>query len=190
MTKIAWAASIVAQLMLVASLLRSGRRDAWTAYLVLDLARSAALWNTAGVTYSIVWEAGLLILVLVQFVAVQQNIQRGPWLNSWIYGASALWAWIAALSPVNWPTIRQGMMMTWNGSALICLAVIIGGHSGDVFLRTYYVIHAVLSSLVLASPDPDWAATLGFAQSVLVATLFSAWSLQIIRGRITENEQQ
>lgn len=186
--KAAWACSIVAQALLLAALLRAGRRDWWTAYLGLDLLRSTALWNLAGLPYFYVWSFGLAVLALAQFVAVlDQARTRGPWLASWLYGAMACGAWVVALSPATWPPARQSAMMAWNAESLLCLAVLLGSHSGGVFLRTYYFIQAALSTASLASPTPTWAQTVGFVQCATVSTLFLWWSLKINTRSFSKN---
>lgn len=186
--KAAWGVSMIAQALLLVALLRAGRRDWWTGYLAADLLRSIALWNLTGLAYFYTWSIGLAALALVQFVAVlDQARNRGAWLASWLYGAMACGAWVVALSPSTWPVGRQASQMAWNAQALLCLAVLLGSHSGDWFLRTYYLIHAALSTVSLASPARAWAETVGFVQCATVATLFLWWSLAIIHRRLWQN---
>lgn len=188
--RLSWGASMGTEAFLLAAMLRAGCRDWWVAYLVLDLLRSAALWNLnpMGLAYFYVWSFGLAVLALAQFVAVlDQARTRGPWLASWLYGAMACGAWVVALSPATWPPARQSAMMAWNAESLLCLAVLLGSHSGGVFLRTYYFIQAALSTASLASPTPTWAQTVGFVQCATVSTLFLWWSLKINTRSFSKN---
>lgn len=179
-------ASIAAQVVLVAALWSTGRRDWWLAYLVADLFRSALLLQVGGYTYFWVWAIGQALLLLPQFMAVLSCTRSGEWSYAWLYGALAISAWVVAFSPVAWPLARQAALMAWHIGAMVLLAMLVGSAvTTEFWMRAYYMLQAASSALSLVSPARQWADAIGATHCYLATGIFAGWALATVSHRRT-----
>lgn len=179
--RLAWAASMLAQALLLASTIRASRLDLWTAFLAADLIRSCLLWRFSplSASYYYIWTIGQLPLLLLQIASCASKSERKPGAVTWIYGALACSAWVVAISPIEWPLGRQASIMVWHFGSVVCLSTLVYGQWRDFGMLCYFALQSALSAIALMNTSRVWAEAVGTVQCVSVAVLFSVWALEI-----------
>ena len=179
---LAWATSILAQLVLAVSLWRSGRRDWWLGFLVADLIRSALLLplHGSGRLYYWTWTGTWVILMGIQIAACLERA-AGRWSGWWVGMAASGAFWIAAFTPNNADPYVQFSLMLWQGTAFVCLALLLSAGVRSP-MTYYYGSLAITSSLAQFALSREWSETIRAAQLCGSTIIFAAWAALLPRG--------
>jgi hypothetical protein len=184
--RVAWAASIAAQALLLASLLRGGRRDWWTAYLALDLVRSAVLWPLSGAAYWWAWMLLAPVLLCAQLAAVAgalRNVKMREVIHIGVIAGASCWLYSILLTSDAWPTARRVPLMLQQGATFGCFGALAAplayGEVTDKWMLIYYAFsafHLIASQVTVL--DASWNSL----QLWVVAAVFASWSIKIQWG--------
>lgn len=193
--KVAWAASMLAEALLLAALLRSGRRGWWEAYLGADLARCVVLWPLYG-SPSAYWWAWVITAVIVAVFQIAAALQAVSAVRlrevvhiGLICGVS-VFVWAMLLSDEAWVVARRAPLLFEQAVSFGCAGALLApmayGDATDSRMAAYFVSRAGFSIAAQISGLSVFANTL-YLWGLCVG--FGAWAVSILGvnfGRIRQ----
>ena len=175
--QLAWAASIVAQGLLLACLLRVGPCGWWERYLMYDLCRTAVLWWFTNEAYWLAWivsEPGSIFLQILAIETVTETRSRPLGI---LLGIGAF-SWSVVLTQASWPTARRASLLLRQACVYGCAGALIGSAvdgARNIWFGLYYLLHVARVVAEQFAMERTAVEEVNTISLFAVSALFSAW---------------